>query len=78
MTIITRWAALLIGLGLAFEVAADAIITSRAMFASTIAEFFIQDGQVRVELEIGLQDLPAFRNLLPDEIYQKMGNSPRP
>lgn len=48
------------------------------MFASTIAEFFVQPGEVRVELEIGLRDLPAFSNLMPDEIYQRMGNEPRP
>jgi hypothetical protein len=48
------------------------------MFATTIAEYFIGQGQVRVELEIGMQDLPAFRNLMPDEIYEKMGHTPRP
>lgn len=56
---------------------ADAIVTSQAMFASTIAEYFIQDDEIRVELEIGMQDLPAFRNLMPDDIYQKMGHAPR-
>ena len=48
------------------------------MFASTIAEIFIQEGEIRVELEIGLNDLPAFRNLMPDEIYQRLGNEARP
>ena len=31
-----------------------------------------------VELEIGLDDLEAFRNLLPDEIYEKLGQPPAP
>ena len=35
---------------------ADAIVVSQAMFASTIAEYFVEEGQVRVELEIGEPD----------------------
>ena len=57
---------------------ADAIVRSQAMKASTIAEFFIEDEQVRVELEVGINDLPAFQNILPDSIYEKMGFAPRP
>ncbi len=57
---------------------ADAIVRSQAMKASTIAEFFIEDEQVRVELEVGMNDLPAFQNILPDRIYEKMGFAPRP
>jgi len=60
------------------SVAADAVVTNRSMFASTIAEISIQEGEVRVELEIGVNDLPAFRNLMPDEIYQRMGHEARP
>jgi len=56
----------------------DAVIQTRAMQSTTIAEYFIEEDGVRVELEIGLQDLPAFRNLLPDAIYEKMGYDPRP
>jgi len=56
----------------------DAIVRNQAMKASTIAEFFIEDEQVRVELEVGMDDLPAFQNLLPDSIYEKMGFAPRP
>ena len=48
------------------------------MLASTIAEFFVEDEHVYVELEIGLSDLEAFANLLPDGIYQKLGNPPLP
>jgi hypothetical protein len=61
--------------GIAF---ADAIVRSQAMKASTIAEFFIEDEQVRIELEVGMNDLPAFQNILPDSIYEKMGFAPRP
>ncbi|MEE9148340.1 MAG: hypothetical protein V3U27_13175 [Candidatus Tectomicrobia bacterium] len=54
---------------------ADAIVRSQAMKASTIAEFFIEEDHVRVELEVGLNDLPAFQNILPDTLYEKMGFS---
>ena len=70
--------ALVMGLLVSTAVGADAIIRSQAMNASTIAEYYIQDGEIIVELEIGLRDLPSFRNLLPDDIYQKMGHEPRP
>jgi hypothetical protein len=56
----------------------DAVIQTRAMQASTIVEYFIDEDGVRVELEIGLQDLAAFRNLLPDAVYERLGNEPRP
>jgi len=45
---------------------ADAIVRSQAMKASTIAEFFIEDDHVRIELEVGLNDLPAFQKIMPD------------
>ncbi len=48
------------------------------MLASTIAEFFIEEHQIRVELEIGGADLAAFRNLMPDGIYEHVAQSPRP
>jgi len=57
---------------------ADAVIRTQAMLASTIAEYYVRDGQVTVELEIGLSDLEGFRNLLPDELYEKLGHAPRP
>ncbi len=57
---------------------ADAIIWSRAMFASTIAEFYVEDDGVTLELEIGLSDLKGFANLQPDEIYERLGNEPKP
>jgi len=51
---------------------ADAIVRSQAMFASTIAEFFVENDHVRLELEIGEPDIAAFRNLLPDGIFEKL------
>jgi len=56
----------------------DAIMQTRAMSASTIVEYFIDDDGVRVEMEIGLEDLQAFGNLMPDEIWERLGNAPRP
>jgi len=67
----------LLGLA-ATAVRADAIIRVRAMTASTIAEYFIDERGTRVALEIGASDLPAFRNLLPDGLHQKLGFEPRP
>jgi hypothetical protein len=56
----------------------DAIVRSQAMFASTIAEYYVEDDRVRLELQIGGQDLLAFRNLLPDAIYQEMTGDDTP
>ncbi len=57
---------------------ADAIVRSQAMFADTIAEFFVDEASVRVELEIGMNDVGAFRNLLPDPIYEGLEYGQRP
>ncbi len=56
----------------------DALVITRAMTASTIAEVFVEDDHVRLELEIGVADLGAFTNLLPDELYERMGQDPEP
>ena len=57
---------------------ADAIVRSQAMFASTIAEIYVEEDQVGLELEIGLDNLDAFRSLLPDGIHEQMefGDTP--
>ena len=52
---------------------ADAIMITKAATAPTICEFFVETNHLRVELEIGLEDLRAFRYLLPDAIYTKLG-----
>jgi hypothetical protein len=57
---------------------ADAIVRTQAMFASTVAEIFVEEGQVRAEVEIGLEDLEAFRNLLPDALFEKLTGTPEP
>ncbi|MHC5114147.1 MAG: hypothetical protein ACYTGP_06935 [Planctomycetota bacterium] len=59
-------------LAIAAPACADAIVKTQAMQASTIAEYFVEDETVTVELEIGLGDLPAFANLLPDELYEML------
>ena len=47
---------------------ADALVRSQAMFAETIAEIYVEEDELTVELEIGMADLPAFRNILPDAL----------
>ena len=54
----------------------DALVVTRAMTASTVAEIFIDEDAVRVELEIGVTDLEAFVNLVPDELLERMGRDP--
>ena len=48
------------------------------MFATTIAEIFVETGRIEVVLEVGFGDVEAFRNLMPDPIYEKLGHPPRP
>ena len=57
---------------------ADAIMLTRAMTATTIVEVFITSDSVHVELEIGVQDLNGFRNIMPDPIFERLGNDPEP
>ncbi len=68
---------LLAGLAAA-PAAGDAIVRTQAMFATTVAEIFVEEGRVRVELEIGLRDLEALGDLLPDELHAKLGREPEP
>jgi len=56
----------------------DALVITRAMLASTIAEIWIEPDSVVIELEIGPQDLRSFRNLLPDELYTRLGFDAEP
>jgi hypothetical protein len=57
---------------------ADAIIRTQAMLATTIVEYFIEEDRVDVALEIGMADVEAFRNLLPDAIHQRLGYGDAP
>ncbi len=52
---------------------ADAIVVTRAMTATTVAEIFIEPDQIRIELEIGVPDLWGFRHVLPNELYERLG-----
>jgi hypothetical protein len=54
------------------------LIRSQAMLATTILEASVHPDRVTVDLEVGLTDLEVFRNLLPDEIYEKLGQAPAP
>ena len=67
---------LLVSILLPTGIYADAIIVSQAMFASTIAEYYVEDEQVRVELEIGMADLQSLRNIMPESIYTQLGHPP--
>jgi hypothetical protein len=58
------------------DLRADALVVTTAMKAATIAEVFIEDAAVRVELEVGMTDIPAFGNLLPDQLLRKFGTEP--
>jgi len=50
------------------RVSADAIVVTKAMQASTIAEIFVDQHGVRVELEIAKSDWPVFQDLLPSKL----------
>ena len=74
----TSWCLVLLLLGFARDAWADAVVVTRAMSASTVAEVFVEEEAVRIELEIGVNDLEGFANLLPDELLQTMGRDPAP
>jgi hypothetical protein len=48
------------------------------MTATTIAEIFITSDSIHVDLEVGVQDLNGFRNIMPDPIFERLGNDPEP
>ena len=58
--------------------AADAIMRSTAMFADTIAKYFVKEDHVRLELEIGEAVIARFLNLLPDQLYKQLGYGDEP
>jgi hypothetical protein len=57
-------------LGCGRNVRADAIMVTKAMNASTIAEVSVNDTFIRVDLEIGPADFAAFADILPDDLYE--------
>lgn len=56
----------------------DAIVVTKAMQASTIAEIFIDQQAVRVELEVAPSDMDVFQDLLPDKLYAALGKGNMP
>ena len=57
---------------------ADALVVTKAMRATTIAEVFVDSEVVRVEFEVGAADLMAFQNVLPDELHEKITGEKQP
>jgi len=57
---------------------ADALVVTRAMQASTIAEVFIEGERIRVEIEVGLADVDSFANVLPDNLHEKITGRAQP
>ncbi len=45
---------------------AEALVAVRAMQSTTVMEAFLDDSMLRVEIEMGIADAPAFVNRLPD------------
>jgi hypothetical protein len=57
---------------------ADDIVMPPSMGATTVAEIFVEDGEVRVELETGVPDLVTFNRVFPDEFRVRMGLESEP
>ena len=73
------WLALLLASALFGRPAlADAIVITQAMKAATIAQIFVADEQLRIELEVGARDLKAFQNALPDELFTRLTGNEEP
>lgn len=73
LLLVSAWSVLPIS-----HAAADAVVVVRAMKATTVMEAFLEESSLRVEIEMGLADAPAFVNLLPDDIYDQMDLPPVP
>jgi hypothetical protein len=56
----------------------DAIVRNEAMKAATIAQYFVEQTGVVLELEIGLAGIEDFKNLLPDESYKRLTGEAKP
>jgi hypothetical protein len=57
---------------------ADSVVWTQAMLAGTIAQYYVEEDRVRVELEIGVADLESFANLLPDRLHERLGRPATP
>ena len=56
----------------------NAIAVPVAMPATSVAEIFIEDGEIRVELETGVPDLVVFNRIFPDDFRVRMGLESEP
>lgn len=72
------WCPLFLLLALPVDGQADAIVVTRAMKASTVCEILVEEDGVRLQLEIGIADFPAFRNLLPDPLLERLEGEAAP
>jgi hypothetical protein len=59
-------------------VRADWINFSGAQSAANIAEIYVEDDQVRLVLEVYVNDIDKFSDLLPDDWLQRAGQNPPP
>jgi len=57
---------------------ADAIVVTKAMTATTVVEIFIEEDEIRVELEASVPDLVAFDSIFPDRFRVRMGQESEP
>jgi hypothetical protein len=57
---------------------ADAIAVPEAMTATTVMEIFVEEDEVRVELEASVPDLVAFDSIFPDRFRVRMGQQSEP
>lgn len=57
---------------------ADAIVVTKAMTATTVVEIFIEEDEIRVELEASVPDLVAFDSIFPDRFRVRMGQASEP
>ncbi|MEP1471923.1 MAG: hypothetical protein ABJK20_09060 [Halieaceae bacterium] len=78
MASLTRFLSLLFCMLFASLALADALMINRSVEASSLAQYYIDERGVQVDLEIGLSSLEDFRNLMPDTIYRELGYDAAP
>ena len=52
---------------------ADALVINKAMKSPTIAQYYVKEEGVRLELEIGMKDLQKFADLYPNSLRKVIG-----
>lgn len=78
MAFLNRLLSLLLCLFSSSLALADALMINRSVEASSLAQYYIDERGVQVELEIGLDSVTGFRNLMPDAIYRELGYGDEP